>query len=81
MNTLSIRKKLHQYIETAQDKKVKAIYTMIENEIDESESQWPDELLEELNKRAEDFESDKVKGRTWEEVKKKARQTAKSKSI
>ncbi len=81
MNTLSIRKKLHPYIETAQDKKVKAIYTMIENEIDESESQWPDELLEELNKRAEDFESDKVKGRTWEEVKKKARQTAKSKSI
>ena len=81
MNTLSIRKKLHRYIETAQDKKVKAIYTMIENEIDESGSQWPDELLEELNKRAEDFESDKVKGRTWEGVKKKARQTAKSKSI
>ncbi len=78
MSTVTIRQKLHHYIETAQDKKVKAIFAMVEDEIDE-DALWTDKFLSELNKRTSDFENGKVKGRTWEEVKKGAKQRAKSK--
>ncbi len=77
MSTVAIRQKLHRYIETAQDKKVKAIFAMVEDEIEEDSVVWTDKFLSELKKRASDFESGKVKGRTWEEVKKSARQRTK----
>jgi len=77
MSTVAIRQKLHRYIETAQDKKVKAIFAMVEDEIEEDSVVWTDKFLSELKKRASDFESGKVKGRTWEEVKKGARQRTK----
>lgn len=35
MTTAVIRKKLHNFIDTADDKKVKAIYNMVEDEITE----------------------------------------------
>ena len=78
MGIVAIRQKLHHYIETAQDKKVKAIFAMVEDEIEEDAVVWTDKFLSELNKRASDFESGKVKGHTWEEVKKAARQRMKS---
>lgn len=34
MQTANIRQKLHEYIDTIEDKKVEAIYTLFENEID-----------------------------------------------
>ena len=64
---------------TADDKKVKAFYTIIENEIKEEADIWTDEFLQELNKRTGDFESGKVKGYTWEEVKARAKEFAKAK--
>ncbi len=78
MNTVAIRQKLHHYIETAKDKKVKAIFAMVEDEIEAGAVVWTDEFLNELNKRANDFENGKVKGRTWGEVKKCARRLTKS---
>jgi hypothetical protein len=69
MSTLEIRQKLFDYIRVADDKKVKAIYTMIESDIDQKVEIWTDEFVEELNKRTQDLESGKSKGRTWEEVK------------
>ena len=78
MSTVSIRQKLHHYIETAQDKKVKALFTMVEDEIGKDHEIWTDEFITELNKRIADFESGKVKGRSWKEVKQRARQTSKS---
>ena len=80
MTILAIRKKLHHYIETAQDKKVKAIFAMVEDEIEDDDVVWSDKFLSELNKRASDFENGKVKGRTWEEVKNGAKIRAKSRS-
>lgn len=43
MSTIEIRKKLHHYIETAHDKKVKAIFAMVEEEIEENHNHWKDE--------------------------------------
>lgn len=79
MRTAEIRQKLFEYIRVADDKKVKAIYTMVENEIQEDEDIWTDEFLDELNKRTAEFESGKVKGYSWEEVKARAKQFAKTK--
>jgi hypothetical protein len=79
MDTLEIRQKLFDYIRDADDKKVKAIYTMIETDIDQKAEIWTDDFIEELNKRTLDFESGKSKGRTWEEVKAGLKQRPKSK--
>ena len=78
MSTVTIRQKLHRYIETAQDKKVKAIFAMVEDEIKDDTIEWTDDFLIGLNKRASDFENGKVQGRTWGEVKNGARRVAKS---
>ena len=70
MSTKEIRKQLVKYIETAEDKKIKAIYTMVEDEILVG-SHWEDEeFVKEMDKRSKDFETGKVKGVSWEEVQK-----------
>jgi len=71
MNTLAIRQKLYEYIRVADDKKVKAIYTIIENDVNELYEWWNDkDLLSELDHRSANLKSGKDKGRSWEEVKK-----------
>ncbi len=77
MSTSAIRQKLHHYIETAQPKKVKAIYAIFEEEIKGDDVVWTDEFVTELNKRVSDFENGKVKGRSWEEVRKGTRRLVK----
>lgn len=37
MNSTAIRQKLHNYLEVANDKKIKAIYTTVEDAIEEVE--------------------------------------------
>ena len=51
MDTATIRQQLHNYLEIADDKKVKAIYTIIEKDIQENDFEYPDELKNELDKR------------------------------
>lgn len=71
MNTSTIRQKLFEYIKVADDKKVKAIYTIIESEINEMNPWWNDEgFIAELDKRSADLKSGKDKGVAWEELKK-----------
>jgi hypothetical protein len=56
MTISNIRHKLYDYIRVAEDKKIKAIYTMLEEEIEGSYDYWNDkEFLDGLNKRSEDF--------------------------
>lgn len=43
VKTVEIKQKLHHYIETAQDKKLKAIYAMVEDEIQETYDYWNDQ--------------------------------------
>ncbi len=51
MNTTTIKQQLHGYLEIADDKKLKAIYTMVEDEIKETQVEYNDEFKAELDKR------------------------------
>jgi hypothetical protein len=51
MRTAIIRQKLHQFIETAEEKKVKAIYALLEDEIAQDEWEYTDEFKADLDKR------------------------------
>ncbi len=56
MKTEDIRQKLHHYIETAEDKKVKAIFTMVEDEIEETFNHWNDEkFINEVQRREDRY--------------------------
>ena len=79
MSTATIRERLFEYIRFADDKKVQAIYTMVEDEITQEMNLWEDkDFLAELESRIKSFESGEDKGSTWEEVKAKTIKTAKS---
>lgn len=72
MTTAAIREKLHEYINIADDKKVEAIYTMVEDEIINTIDIWEDDnFLNELDRRMEELKSGKVKAVTLEEFKSK----------
>lgn len=69
MKTLAIRDKLYDYIRVADDKKVKAIFMMLEDDIEQKTEWWKDKVfVEELNTNYEDWKSGKVKGHSKEEV-------------
>lgn len=71
MDTASIRQQLHNYLEVADDRKVKAIYTMMENEIKESTFEYSKELKADLDERYEAYKSGKEKLVTATESKKR----------
>jgi hypothetical protein len=63
MTTTAIRTKLYDYIKVADEKKVKAIYTMLESEIETNVEWWLDEkVIFDIQKRVNDFEIGKDKG-------------------
>jgi hypothetical protein len=68
MNAVHLREQLHTYINQADTKKLKAIYTILEKEIHPQTPTWPDEWLKELDMRAEESDSEQVKGMTLDEV-------------
>ncbi len=61
MTTSAIRQQLHNYLEIAEDKKIKAIYTMMEEEIKERSVEYTDELKTELDERMADYKNGKSK--------------------
>jgi len=70
MTTSKIRNKLYEYIRVAEDKKVKAIYTMLEEEIEELHEYWKDKnFIAGLEKRSADFKSGKIKSVNWKDAK------------
>ena len=69
MRTTEIRTRLHEYINMAEDKKIKAIYTMFEHEIDRELVWWEDiDLLNKLEKDYDAYKNNKTKGYTLHEV-------------
>ena len=71
MSTSAIRQKLHNYLEVADDKKIKAIYTIIQSEVDEHAIEYSDKFKKELDKRYDDYKNGKAKMLTAGESKKR----------
>jgi hypothetical protein len=70
MNAASIRDKLYDYIRVADDKKIKAIYMMLEDEITEQTEWWKDSaFVSELEMEYEAWNSGKDKSYSLAEVK------------
>ena len=51
MTTVTIREKLVNYMKVADDKKVKAMYALFEDEIEQEEIEYSNEFKKELDQR------------------------------
>ncbi|MDR0793192.1 MAG: hypothetical protein LBE82_07770 [Chitinophagaceae bacterium] len=73
MTTIAIRQKLSDYMmNIADDKKIKAIYTMVEDEINTIENDWGEDFSKELERRSKNFAYGTGKSYSWEETKQAA---------
>jgi len=79
MTTTAIREKLVSYLQVADEKKLKAIYTMVEDEINTAANDWDDDFMKELERRSKSFINGTAKTYTWEETKQAAINKVKSK--
>ena len=68
MTTTAIRQKLVDYLEVADDKKIKAIYIMVADEINTKTNDWDDSFVKELERRSKNFANGKDKTYSWEET-------------
>jgi hypothetical protein len=69
MTMAAVREKLYDYIRVADDKKIKAIYMMLEDEMVDEVQWWKDmALAEALDKSYTAWEKGEEKGYTPEEV-------------
>ena len=70
MDTLTIRQKLHDIIDKADDEKVEEIFIRVIDDTQPSSEWWRDEeLVAELNRRSAALERGEDKGIPWEDVK------------
>jgi len=69
MDTTALREKLCDYIRVADEKKLKAIYTILEDEITEETEWWKDHVfIGELDNRYEAWQKGNEKAYTLNEV-------------
>ncbi|MGN6603778.1 MAG: hypothetical protein ACTHK8_15085 [Ginsengibacter sp.] len=69
MNTATIRERLHDYIRVADEKKIKAIYTMLEDTINEEVKWWKDNgIVNEFQERYDAWDKGKEKGYTMGDI-------------
>ena len=69
MTTTAIRKKVHQYIDTAEENVLEAVYRMLKIYVDDgNESLMTKEQKKEIDKRSKLFRQGKLKTSSWEEV-------------
>jgi hypothetical protein len=65
----SLRDKLYDYIRVGDEKKLYAIYSLLENEIEETNEWWKDKkLIAELDRRYQAMETGADKGITVEQL-------------
>ena len=71
MSNTAIRHKLYDYIRVADEKKLHAIYNLLEDEIEQTNDWWKDKLFtKELDSRYQLLENGSDKGFTVEELEK-----------
>ena len=79
MTTTAMRKKLVDYLQTADSKKVKKMYTLVEDEIETNDNGFDEEFFKELDRRSKSMEDGTAKTYTWEETKQAAIDSLKAK--
>ena len=70
MKTSEIKKKLHSYIDSAGEKKLKAIYTILESDMEDETYDWTkdEEWLAELDRRQQSVIDGTAKFLTMDEA-------------
>ncbi len=69
MSNAAIRHKLYDYIRMANDKKLNAIYNLLENEIEQTNKWWEDKkFMQELDNRYHALEDGSDKGFSVEQL-------------
>lgn len=69
MSNTAIRNKLYDYIRVADDKKLNAIYHLLEQEIEQTNEWWKDkQFTKELDNRYQALENSSDKGVTVEQL-------------
>lgn len=69
MSNTAIRNKLYDYIRVADDKKLNAIYNLLENEIEQTNEWWKDkQFTQELDSRYQALENGSDKGVSVEQL-------------
>jgi hypothetical protein len=74
MSTAEIRQKLHNYLESADDKVIKAMFTIMEKDIENNALVYTSTLKSELNNRQKDYLDNKVQLVNQEDSKRRIRQ-------
>ncbi len=71
MTAAAIRQKMYEYIRFADERKVKAIYTIVADEANDIAEWWEDQkLLEKVARADADMQSGRDKGINWQDAKK-----------
>lgn len=68
MSTAEIRQRLHEIIETTEDKKLKAIYTLLEGGASDEDYGFSQAQKKELDRRLSDYQNGIGKTYTWDET-------------
>jgi len=58
----SVKEKLHEYIERADEKKIMAIYTLVEKDIEDGSTLYDEVLLNALRETSANYFSGKIAG-------------------
>jgi hypothetical protein len=75
MSSIEIKRKLFDYIRNADSRKVKAMYTMVERDIEEETNIWTDGFVNEMSRRSMEGEANLDKLNSWEGFKAKAKKS------
>ncbi len=68
MSTAEIRQRLHDYIDIAEDKKLEAIYTLLQDNSIADDYELTDEQKTELDKRLHDYQNGIGRTYNWDET-------------
>ena len=79
MSASDIREKLANYLQVADEEKLKAMYIMLEDEINTPLNDWEESFTQEMERRSKSFAEGIAKTYSWEETKKAAKKSLESK--